>query len=158
MTARHLEYSRTFPVDVEDAYDRVLSAPLPKIFARRYLAIAPIAEVSGEDGEWGAATGQSRTIRMQDNGTMLETLTSIERPNHFGYTIGDITGPMKPLVAEARGVWAFEPAGTGVRITWSWDVTPTARLGRLAMPVFARLWQGNARQAFDAIERLLVPA
>ena len=157
MTARHLEYTRTFPVSVEHAYDVVLPAPLPTIFRRRYLAIAPIAEVTGPDGDWGTATGQTRTIRMQDNGAMLETLTSIERPHHFGYTISGITGAMKPLVAEAQGVWAFEPAGTGVRITWSWDVTPTARLGRAAMPVFSRLWQGYARQAFDEIERLLLP-
>jgi hypothetical protein len=157
MTARHLEYTRTFPVSVEHAYDVVLHAPLPTIFRRRYLAIAPIAEVTGQHGDWGASTGQTRTIRLRDNGTMLETLTSVDRPHHFGYTIGEVTGPMKPLVAEANGLWAFEPAGTGVRITWAWDVTPTARLGRLAMPVFTRLWQGYARQAFDEIERLLIP-
>lgn len=156
MTARHLEFARTFPVSVEHAYDTVLPTPLPTIFARRYLAIAPIAEVTGETGEWGATTGQTRTIRLRDNGTMLETLTSIDRPHHFGYTISEITGPMKPLVASARGVWAFEPAGTGVRITWSWDVTPTALLGRAAMPVFTRLWRGYARQAFDEIERVLL--
>ena len=82
MTARHLECTRTFPVSVEHAYDVVLPAPLPTIFARRYLAIAPIAEVTGLDGDWGASTGQTRTIRLRDNGTMLETLTSIARVAH----------------------------------------------------------------------------
>jgi hypothetical protein len=157
MEKRRLEKSRTFPVTVEQAYDAVLPAPLPRIFRRRYGAIAPIAEVTGQHGEWGTAVGQTRTIRLRDGGTMNETLTVIERPTVFGYTISGITGPMKPLVSEADGRWMFAPAGTGVRITWRWDVTPTPRLGRLAMPVFARLWSGYARQAFDEIERILVP-
>jgi hypothetical protein len=29
-------------------------------------------------------------------------------------------------------------------------------VGSLAMPVFARMWQGYARQAFENIERLIV--
>lgn len=157
MRSRHLEKSRTFPVDVERAYDVVLTAPLPTIFSRRFAVISPIGTVSAQDGEWGAAVGQTRTIRLTDGGTMLETLTVLDRPHRFGYTISNITGMMKPLVAGARGTWVFDPAGTGVRITWTWDVTPKATLGRLAMPMFARLWSGYARQAMDQIEGILVP-
>ncbi len=156
MSTRHLEKSRTFPVSVEHAYDVVLPAPLPTIFSRRYGAIAPIAEVIGQEGAWGTAVGQTRTIRLKDGGTMLETLTRIDRPQVFGYTIGSITGALKPLVVGASGSWSFESAGTGVRITWAWDIEPTAKLGRLAMPLFARLWSGYARQAMDEIERILV--
>lgn len=94
---------------------------------------------------------------MTDGGSMRETLTTIERPHRFGYTIGDIGGILKTLVTSADGTWTFEPAGTGVRITWVWDITPTARLGRAAMLVFARLWSGYARQAMDEIEGILVP-
>ncbi|HEY4332941.1 MAG TPA: SRPBCC family protein, partial [Ilumatobacteraceae bacterium] len=70
--------------------------------------------------------------------------------------IGTVTGMMKVFVAAADGLWTFAPAGTGVRVTWTWAITPTAA-GRLAMPVFARLWQGYARQAMDEIEKILVP-
>lgn len=156
MTSRHMERSRTFPVSVEHAYHTVLTTPLPGIFSRRYLAIPPIAAVEGQDGPWGVAVGQTRTIRLADGGTMHETLTALDPPHQFGYTISEVTGMMKPLVAAAMGTWTFAPAGTGVRITWSWDVTPTQRLGRLAMPTFTRLWSGYARQAMDEIERILV--
>ena len=87
---------------------------------------------------------------------MREELLEVSRTARFGYRITGITGPMKPLVASLDGVWAFEPAGTGVRITWAWTVQPAGRLGSLAMPVFRRMWQGYARKGFDNIEALLV--
>lgn len=152
----HLAKSRTFPVGVADAYQRVLIAPLPQIFSRRFVAIAPITSVSGQEGEWGAAVGQTRTITLSDGGTVLETLTELEPPHHFAYSISNVTGMLKPLVVAASGRWSFEPAGNGVRITWAWDVTPTERLGRAAMPIFGKLWSGYARQAMEQIEQMLV--
>ena len=155
MSTRHLEKSRTFPVSVETAYRPVLLAPLPQIFGRRYWAIAPIVEVIGQQGEWGSAVGQTRTIRMSDGGNMLETLTVIDQPKRFGYTISNVKGMLKLLVAAASGTWAFEPDGDGTRITWSWEVTPTKVIGRVAMPLFARLWSGSAGQAMEEIDKIL---
>ncbi len=156
MTTRRLQSSRTFPVSVEHAYDTVLVEPLTEIFSRRFGVIAPISDVTGQDGQWGTSVGQTRTIRLSDGATVFETLAALDRPNSFGYTITNITGKMKPLVVGATGTWTFEPAGTGVRITWAWDVTPTPKLGRLAMPIFARQWSGYARKAMDQIEMLLL--
>lgn len=158
MNVRHVEKSRTFPASVERAHQVVLLAPLSDIFSRRYGAIAPIREVIGQQGPWGTSVGQTRTIRLADGGTVLETLTHLDAPRGFGYSISNITGMMKPLVAAAAGTWTFDAAGTGVRITWAWDIEPTATLGRLAMPAFARLWSGYARQAMEQIEHLLVDA
>jgi hypothetical protein len=150
-----LSYSRTFPADVEDAFDEVLTHDLARLFDRRYAAIPPIRAVRDQAGSWGTP-GQTRTIALADGGTMREELLEVIRPSRFGYRIGAITGPMKPLVHSLDGAWEFEPAGTGVRITWSWQVRPAGRLGRLAMPVFRRMWLGYARQGFDSIEQLLV--
>ncbi|MCY7301194.1 MAG: SRPBCC family protein [Ilumatobacteraceae bacterium] len=155
MSTRHLEKSRTFPVSVETAYRPVLLAPLPQIFGRRYWAIAPIVEVTGQEGEWGTVVGQTRTIKMSDGGNMLETLTVIDQPNQFGYAISNVKGMLKLLVAAASGTWAFEPDGEGTRITWSWEVTPTKVIGRAAMPLFARLWSGSAGQAMEEIDKIL---
>ncbi|MBB6627221.1 SRPBCC family protein [Nocardioides sp. KIGAM211] len=154
-TTLHLEQSRAFPASVEQAFDTVLPAPLPEIFHRRYAALPAIREVRDQEGSWGTV-GQTRTIVLADGGTMRETLTSVERADHFGYTISDVTGPMKLLVRSLEGRWAFAPAGTGVRITWSWDLEPTSDLADLAMPLFARLWKGYARQALEEIEPLLL--
>ncbi|WP_457206206.1 SRPBCC family protein [Nocardioides sp. P5_C9_2] len=151
----HLSQSRAVPVPVDEAFDRVLPHPLPEIFRRRWLAIPPIREVRDQSGPWDEV-GRTRTIVLADGGTMRETLTSVERPRSFGYAIGDVRGPMRPLVAGIDGLWSFEPAGTGTRITWAWDITPTAA-GRLAMPVLARMWRGYARQALEEIESLLLP-
>ncbi|CAI9399083.1 SRPBCC family protein [Nocardioides sp. T2.26MG-1] len=154
--ALSLEHARTFPVAVDRAFDVVLPTPLPELFSRRYAAIPPIREVRDQQGPW-ETVGQTRTIRLADGGTLRETLTSLDRPRSFGYRLADITGPMKPLVTEVEGEWRFVPAGTGVRITWAWIVHPRGGLGRAAMPVFARMWQGYARQGMEQIERLLVP-
>ncbi|MER6941308.1 SRPBCC family protein, partial [Nocardioides sp. NPDC000441] len=51
----HLESSRAIPVAYETALSRVLPAPLPQIFGRRYAAIGPIAEVRDQAGGWAAA-------------------------------------------------------------------------------------------------------
>ena len=154
-TEVQFRYSRTFPADVERAFDDVLPYDLTKLFDRRYAAIPPIKSVRDQSGAWGTP-GQTRTIVLADGGTMREELLEVSRAARFGYRITGITGPMKPLVASLDGVWAFEPAGTGVRITWSWTVQPAGRLGSLAMPVFRRMWQGYARKGFDNIEALLV--
>jgi hypothetical protein len=150
-----LASSRTYPVGVEHAYDVVLPMPLPELFSRRYAAIPPIREVRDQQGAWGTV-GQTRTIKLADGGTMRETLTSVERPRSFGYRISDVSGPMKPLVTEVAGEWRFERAGDGVRITWAWAVQPRGRLGGLAMPLFARMWRGYARQALERLEGVLV--
>jgi hypothetical protein len=154
-TEVQFRYSRTFPADVEPAFDKVLPYDLTKLFDRRYAAIPPIRSVRDQIGAWGTP-GQARTIVLSDGGTMREELLEVSRPDRFGYRITGITGPMKPMVASLDGVWAFEPAGTGVRITWSWSVQPAGRLGSLAMPLFRRMWLGYARKGFDNIEQLLL--
>jgi hypothetical protein len=149
-----LSQSRAVPVPVDEAFDRVLSHPLTEIFRRRRLAIPPVKEVRDQTGEWGTV-GQTRTIVTADGGTVLETLTSNDRPHSFGYTISDVRGPLKPLIASADGRWTFEPAGTGTRITWAWELTPTAA-GRVVMPAFGAMWRGYARQALEEVEGILL--
>ena len=150
-----LSASRTYPVPVERAYDVVLPTPLPELFCRRYAAVPAIREVRDQQGTWGTL-GQTRTIRLADGGSLRETLTSLDRPHSFGYQLTDVRGPMRPLATAIDGRWTFDPAGDGVRITWSWRVHPRGLVGRAAMPVFARMWRGYARQALEEIERVLV--
>lgn len=154
-TTRHLEYSRTFPVPVEEAFDRVLVSPLPYVFGRRYGLLPPIREVHDQVGEWGTV-GQTRMILLADGGSLREELTHVERPHRFGYRIDEVTGPMKLLASGLAGRWSFTPAGTGVRITWAWELQPASAAADLAMPAFARVWRGYARQGMEEIERLLV--
>src|ERR1700712_215567 len=143
-----LSYSRTYPADVERAFDELMPFDLTELFNRRYAAIPPIKAVRDQAGVWGTP-GQTRTIVLADGGTMQEELVEVTRPTRFAYRISYVTGPMKPLVASLDGAWLFEPAGTGVRVTWTWAVRPAGRLGSLAMPVFPRVWPGSARHGFS---------
>ena len=150
-----VQESRAVPVPVEQAYDWVLAVPLTSIFDRWFGPIPAVREVTDQEGEWGSV-GQSRTIRTADGGNMREELTNVEPPRSFGYTISDVTGPMKLLVSRVEGRWTFEPAGTGVRITWAWTVHPASQLAEVAMPLFGWLWKGYARQALERIEERLL--
>lgn len=156
-TPLRLEQSRAYPVDVERAWGVVLPTPLEQIFNRRYAAIPPVKGVRGQEGDWGRV-GQTRTILLADGGTMREELTAVVDRKEFGYRITEVTGPMRALVSSVEGRWSFEPAGTGVRVTWSWTVHPVSSPARLAMPVFGRLWRGYARRALERIETLLLEA
>ncbi|MEI7054437.1 SRPBCC family protein [Nocardioides sp. CCNWLW239] len=151
----HLESSRAIPAAYETALARVLPAPLPQIFGRRYAAISPIAEVRDQAGGWDSV-GETRTIVLSDGATMRETLTTIDAPSSFSYEITPLTGPLKLLVGHVVGRWSFAPAGTGTRVTWSWSVTPSSRVGAVAMPVFGWMWKGYARLGLEALEGVLV--
>jgi hypothetical protein len=155
--SRRFQRSRTYPVDVQTAYDVVRPVPLAQLFCRRYGPMPPIRETRGHDGEWATEVGQTRTIVLADGGTLFETITELDPPHAFAYQITDIAGPMKPLVRKLDGRWDFTPAGTGTRVSWTWDVEPRSALAARAMPVLQRFWSGYARQAFEEAEPLLVP-
>ncbi|MFT3874124.1 MAG: SRPBCC family protein [Nocardioides sp.] len=146
--------SRAVPVSIEEAFDRVLPAPLPTIFSRRYAALPPIAATVGPD-PWGTV-GQSRSIQLTDRSSMSEELVAVERPHRFAYRLTDLTGPFKPLASSVDGEWSFAEVGTGTRITWSWTIHPTSRAASYALPAVGRLWRGYARQALEEVEKLLL--
>jgi len=148
--------SRTVPVALEAAYDRTLVAPLPEIFVHRHLAIPPVVGVDDQDGEWGREVGQTRTIRTSDGGSLHETLAVIDRPHRFTYTLDRVRGPMRPLVRQVAGAWAFEAAGDGTTVTWSWELTPTSPLTVPVVALVGRMWHGFARHALMTLESVLV--
>jgi hypothetical protein len=156
MTGYRVSASRSVPAALERAFDVVLTEPLPRIFSRRYGPIPPIREVSDQTGDVWGTVGQSRRIVLSDGGSMTERLTTVDRPGSFGYRISDLSGPFKALISGLDGEWTFGPAGTGTRITWSWTLYPASSVASYALPVFARLWRGYARQALEEVEKILV--
>ena len=149
-----VEQSRAVPVDVQPAFDGTISIPLPTIFCRRYALLPPIKQVRGQVGAWGQV-GQERTVVTTDRGTMREVLTDVDAPHSFSYQLGDITGPMGPLVDRIEGRWEFTPKGTGTLITWRWILHPT-RIGAPLMPVITKMWLGYAKQALEHLSGLLL--
>ncbi|GAB3201226.1 hypothetical protein GCM10027062_22850 [Nocardioides hungaricus] len=109
----------------------------------RYAAIPPVKLVRDQE-QWDAA---GCTLRV--------TLTEVDRPHAFAYRL---TGPMGLLATSVDGRFAFAPAGTGVRVTWSWVVHPRGALGSAAMPLFERMWNPYARTALARLEAALIPS
>ena len=71
----------------------------------------PVREVRGQEGEWGTV-GQTRTIATTDGGTLLETLTVVDRAAPLRLRARPTcTGPMRPLVRTVDGVWSVAPEG-----------------------------------------------
>ena len=126
------------------------------LFDRRYAAIPPIRATDGPT-DWNAV-GQSRVIKLADGGTMREELVRVDPPHAFGYVLSGFTGPLKPLAATIEGVWSFEPAGTGTRVTWRWTLHPRSAVSAALLPVFTRMWRGYARQALARFEELALPS
>ena len=147
--------SHTVAVPLEAAYDGTMKVPLPDIFGHRHLAIPPVVRIEGQDGEWGREVGQTRTIRTSDGGSLHETLREMDRPRRFGYRVDQVRGPMRPLVRHLDGAWSFEPDGTGTKVTWSWEITPTSALTAPLVKVVGRMWHGYARKALATLDSIL---
>lgn len=150
-----VEQSRAIPVAPAEAFARTLPMSLPTLFPRWYGPIPPIKQVRDQTGDWAAA-GQSRTIVLAGGGTMRETLTTVQAPTGFGYTINAITGPMSPLIDHVEGEWIFAPHGTGTNVTWRWTLHRKSALTAPALPVFAWIWKGYARRALESLSDYLL--
>ncbi|HEY6575506.1 MAG TPA: SRPBCC family protein [Mycobacterium sp.] len=150
-----VEQSRAIPVTPEAAFTATVPMPLPTLFQRWYGPIPPIKAVVDQTGDWDAV-GKTRTVVLTGGGSMREQLTSYDPPRSFGYTLSDVKGPMAPLVARVEGLWSFEPAGTGTRVTWKWTIHPRSALTAPVLPVFGRLWLGYARQSLEELSNQLV--
>jgi hypothetical protein len=150
-----VEQSRAIPVAPEVAFARTLPMPLPTLFKRWYGPIPPIKAVGDQAGSW-EHPGETRTIALVGGGTMCETLTAVDIPNSFSYTLTGITGPLAGLISRVEGAWVFTPQGTGTRVTWRWTLHRKSALAAPALAVFARVWHGYARQSLESLSDYLL--
>jgi hypothetical protein len=147
--------SRTYPVHCDAAFDAILPAPLERIFPRRYGPIPAVRDTEGApEGAWGQV-GYVRAVLMADGGTVREELTRVDRPNAFGYTLSDVTGPMRVLAARVEGLWTFTSVEDGTSVTWQWIVHSASALAAPLVPVFALFWRRFAMQSLKNIENVL---
>jgi Polyketide cyclase / dehydrase and lipid transport len=147
--------SRAIPVTVEDAFARALPIPLPVICSQWYGLFPPIKEVRDQTGDWDAA-GQTRVITMVGGGSVHETLTCVDPPRSFGYTLSDVKGAMAALVSSIDGKWSFAPAGTGTKVTWQWTIHAKSGVAARLLPVVGKMWKGYARGTLEKLSAQLV--
>lgn len=155
MSGHRIDASRLVAVEPTQAFDRLILARLPEIFARRYAAFPAVREVVDQPDEWGTV-GQTRTIVLTDGGSLRETLTSVERPHGFAYVLDDLHGTLRPFVSSIEGAWSVTPHGTGTQIGWAWTLHPTAPPARLTMNVVGKMWKGYADRALEELDTILM--
>ena len=82
---------------------------------------------------------------------MRETLTGLDRPRSFAYTITDLTGPMAPLIGQVEGEWIFAPRETGTEVTWRWTLHRRSAITAPGLRVLAWVWGGYAKRALESL-------
>ena len=139
-----LSSSTVVPVPVEVAFDGVMNAPLEELFPHRAGMIPPVKECTGQVGPW-ATVGQTRKVITSDGNSNTETLVTYDRAGGlYQYRLGDLTGPLKALVAGVDGQFKYVPEGDGTRVTWSWSMHPTNAVTRAVLPVMGIFWRQYA--------------
>jgi hypothetical protein len=149
-----VEQSRAIPIGRDAAFNGTLDMQLPVVCRRRYGILPPISRM-GQEGNWGTV-GQTRTLAFRGGGSLRETLTNVDRPRSWSYTLSDFTGPLAALLSQIEGEFMFSPAGTGTRITWRYIVRARSSLAAPVLPLFAWSWRGYARQTLEELSDLHV--
>ncbi len=152
----HLTSSSVLPTTPEIAFQCLLDAPLEELFPTRSGLIPPIRGCEGQDGSWGEV-GQTRTVVLSDGSRNLETLTRVDAPHDYRYTLSDFTGPMRLLVRKVEGRFEFEPVPDGTRVTWSWLLHPTNPVARLMFPALGASWRTMARGLWPRFRDRVAP-
>lgn len=133
------------PAPIETVFDVFAPIDLTTIL-KGYGPLPAVAAVEDQTADW-SGIGESRIIRLVDGSAMLETLTAVDRPHHFAYTITELTSVLRYLVSRFHGAWFFEEAtGEGgapiVNARWRYEFVPRSFLTRPpAWVVVRRYWQ-----------------
>lgn len=138
----------------ETVFDVFLPIDLTSIM-RGYGPLSAVTGVEDQTGDW-SSIGESRIIRLADGHAMLETLTRVDRPDGFSYTLSHLTNVLRLLVHRFHGRWTFvdesTPGGAPVvRAHWRYEFDVRSRLTRpLAGWILSRFWRPYME---DALER-----
>jgi hypothetical protein len=133
----------------DDAFHAIAPIDLTLIF-EGYGPLPAVIEVEDQSGQWDTV-GQTRTTRLSDRSTALETLTAYDRPQYFAYSLENFSGPLRFLTSGARGEWWFEemtPTATLVR--WRYTFEPRSWLTFPLLSIVVRgLWHRYMREALQ---------
>jgi len=84
----------------------------PTEFYPRFGPLPAVVGVVGQPETWDIV-GSTRTLRLSDGSTVIETITHSEAGAFFAYDLSQFTGILGRLVSGGRAEWTFTPAGSG---------------------------------------------
>ena len=148
-----VEVQGQVPAPLPLVYDTFRRADLTSIM-RGYGPLPAVAAVEDQTGDWDGV-GESRIIRLADGHGMLETLTEVEPPNGFAYTLSELTNVLRFLIVRFHGRWRFESMSADdeppvVRAHWRYAFEPRSRLtGPLSRLILARYWRPYMAAALE---------
>jgi hypothetical protein len=142
---------------IETVFDVFRTIDLTSIM-HGYGPLPAVARVEDQTGAW-SSVGESRIIRLADGHGMLETLTRVDPPEGFAYTLSNLTNVLRFLVHRFHGTWAFEespvegepPTGPVlVNATWRYEFDVRSQLTRpLAWLILTLFWRPYMKGALE---------
>ena len=159
MTPIVIEVQRELSVSPAVVFDTFLPLDLTEIMTG-YGPLPAVSGIEDESGPWDAV-GAERTIRLADGHSMLEVLTSVQRPTKFSYTLSNLTNVLRFLVVRFHGAWSFEDASAEegacrVRATWRYEFETRSILTRpIAWLILILFWRPYMGRGFDRAIKML---
>ncbi len=157
-----IEVQGHIPTPIETVFDVFLPIDLSTIM-EGYGPLPAVAVVEEQSGAWNSI-GDSRIIRLADGHGMLETLTRVDRPTSFAYTLSNLTNILRILVHRFHGTWAFESCSAAgeppvVIATWRYEFEVRSRLTRpISWLILTRFWRPYMEGALERASAQAVAA
>lgn len=153
MTPIVIEVRGRVPVAIETVFDVFLPIDLTTIMLG-HGPLPGVAAVEDQTGDWNSI-GESRILRLADGHGMLETLTRVDRPRGFGYTLSNLTNVLRLLVHRFHGTWSFDDiSGPNepplVQAVWRYEFDVRSALTRpLSWLILTLFWRPYMASALD---------
>ncbi|GAA2088168.1 hypothetical protein GCM10009840_27960 [Pseudolysinimonas kribbensis] len=122
----------------------------PARFYPRHGVIPATVGVRDQTGDWDAE-GRSRRLLLSDGGSVVETLTSVQRPSRFAYELTDFRKVFGVLVDRARAEWTFDAEAGGTRVRWTYTFFAKPARGAIVAAVVRLFWGPYMRRVLPGI-------
>ena len=132
------------PAEPTRTFD-ILTPSDPTRFYPKFRVIPATIAVEHQTGAWDAV-GQTRTLKLSDGSSVVETTTDVERPGYFAYELTQFTKAFGPLVDHARAEWHFDAAEGGTRITWTYTFFGRRGRGWIVALIIKLAWAAYMRK------------
>jgi hypothetical protein len=118
---------------INKAFEYIAPISLSHIFKKfKYF---PAVVSTNETQKWITA-GLVRTVFFEDGNTAQEELMVVNNPKYFAYRITKFTSPLRFLINQIDGSWAFEQVLDKTNIVWKYELIPKNIIAQWVVRLF----------------------